>query len=52
VTKDVQYDDDGLKPNTTSLTDDKSIVNADSWGYFAADLVGALPRNTFKKVYQ
>jgi hypothetical protein len=51
-TRDVRYDDQGLKPNATSLSDDQSIVNADSWAYFAADLVGALPPSSFKAVYQ
>jgi len=39
-TKDYRYDNDGLKPSTTSLPHGKAIDNADSWAYFAVDLKG------------
>jgi hypothetical protein len=50
-TDDIQYDTSGLKPNAT-FTPAQSLKNADSWGYFAADLVGALSRDTLDTVYQ
>jgi hypothetical protein len=50
-TKDLRYDDDGLKPGT-SIKPADSINNADSWGYFAADMVGAIPEKNFKSVFK
>jgi hypothetical protein len=50
-TDDIRYDDDGLKPRR-SFTNKKAINNADTWGYFAADIVGALPQEKFEEVYQ
>lgn len=40
-TADHRYDYDGLKPSAT-LPFAKTIDNADSWGYFAADMAGML----------
>ena len=51
-TDDLSYDDDGLKPGGISLTVANAIKNADSWGYFAADLVGALSETKLNEVYQ
>lgn len=50
-TDDIQYDDDGLKPGA-GFTTSQALDNADSWGYFAADMVGALPKKTFSSVYK
>jgi hypothetical protein len=49
-TKDLRYDYSGLKPGT-SISSADSINNADSWGYFAADMIGAIPETNFKSVY-
>jgi len=46
-TDDLRYDYDGLKPGT-SITPGNAIKNADSWGYFAADQVGAIPADALK----
>ena len=51
-TDDIRYDDDGLKPGFFRFTNKSTIKNADSWGYFAADMVGALPQSTFQEVYK
>ena len=48
-TKDIRYDHDGLKPGATFDNGD-ALNNADSWAYFAADIVGALNKATVKKV--
>jgi hypothetical protein len=48
-TKDKSYDYQGLKPGS-SITVADAIINADSWGYFCADLVGALTKGTVKRV--
>jgi hypothetical protein len=48
-TKDIRYDDDGLKPGSSFPSAD-ALNNADSWAYFAADMVGALSGGTIKKV--
>jgi hypothetical protein len=50
--KDIRYDTKGLKPGSGTLTSGEPIKNADTWGYFAADLVGALPAEVFKNVYK
>lgn len=50
-TEDIRYDDDGLKPRL-SFSKKKTINNADTWGYFAADMVGALPQEKFEEVYK
>jgi hypothetical protein len=50
-TKDLRYDYDGLKPGT-SISAADSVNNADSWGYFAADMIGAIPEGDFKAVYK
>ncbi len=49
-TKDKSYDYQGLKPGGRSLTVADAIINADSWGYFAADMVGALTEDKLKEV--
>lgn len=48
-TEDIRYDDDGLKPGA-SFTAEQALKNADSWAYFAADMVGALSKGTITKV--
>lgn len=48
-TEDIRYDDDGLKPGD-SFTAEQALKNADSWAYFAADMVGALSKGTIIKV--
>lgn len=48
-TDDIRYDDDGLKPGD-SFTSEQALKNADSWAYFAADLVGVLSKGTITKV--
>jgi len=50
-TDDLRYDYDGLKPGT-SITAKDAIKNADSWGYFAADMVGAIPEKAMKKTFK
>lgn len=50
-TKDISYDDQGLKPGGVSLRVADAIRNADSWGYFAADMVGALEKSKLDEVY-
>lgn len=50
-TDDIRYDDDGLKPGA-GFTSGQALVNADSWGYFAADAVGVLSSGTIKKVWR
>lgn len=51
-TDDLSYDDDGLKPGGVSLSVANAIKNADSWGYFAADMVGALSDAYLQEVYK
>lgn len=48
-TEDVRYDDDGLKPGP-GFTTAQALKNADSWAYFAADLLGALSAGTLARV--
>jgi hypothetical protein len=48
-TEDIRYDDDGLKPGV-SFTTAQALKNADSWAYFAADLLGALSPGTITRV--
>ncbi|MCQ8105339.1 M35 family metallo-endopeptidase [Methylomonas sp. SURF-2] len=50
-TEDIRYDDDGLKPGA-SFTSDQALKNADSWAYFAADVVGVLTKGTIQRVLQ
>lgn len=50
-TKDKSYDTSGLKPGGLSLAAADAILNADSWGYFAADMSGAIPAEKFSKFY-
>jgi len=47
-TNDHRYDYDGLKP-TATFPFAKAIDNADSWGYFAADICGMLSESDRKK---
>lgn len=48
-TKDKSYGWQGLKPGS-SLTASDALINADSWAYFGADLVGALTVGVVKDV--
>jgi hypothetical protein len=48
-TEDLRYDDQGLRPGT-GFTAEQALKNADSWAYFVADLLGAVPRAAFDKV--
>lgn len=48
-TKDISYDYQGLKPGGTLGVSD-AINNADSWGYFAADVVNVLSQATITDV--
>jgi hypothetical protein len=48
-TVDVRYDYDGLKPSVAFPPEDAQ-KNADSWAYFAGDMVGAIPKSTLKEV--
>ncbi len=48
-TKDKSYDYQGLKPGGTISAAD-ALINADSWAYFCADLVGALTQATISDV--
>ncbi len=48
-TQDHRYDYDGLKPGR-DIAFAKAIDNADSWGYFAADMVGMLSKSDRKRV--
>lgn len=50
-TDDVVYDYAGLQPSD-KLTFRLAIKNADTWGYFAADLNGTLPRKARRRVYR
>ncbi len=47
-TEDIRYDYDGLKPGGGFKTED-ALNNADSWAYFAGDLVGAIPNSAIKE---
>jgi len=48
-TQDKRYDDDGLQPCVAFPSTD-ALINADSWAYFAADVVGALSKGTIDRV--
>ena len=48
-TKDHRYDYDGLKPGR-DIEFNKAINNADSWGYFAADVAGMLTKSDRERV--
>jgi hypothetical protein len=48
-TQDHRYDYDGLKPGR-DISFAKAINNADSWGYFAADVAGMLTKSDAKRV--
>jgi hypothetical protein len=50
-TDDLHYDYEGIKPGG-SISSASSIKNADSWAYFIADLVGALPDGVLEEVYK
>lgn len=47
-TDDIHYDTDGLKPGSNGFTAANAQINADSWAYFAADVVNALSKGTIK----
>lgn len=47
-TEDIRYDFDGLKPGD-AFPSDQALRNADSWAYFAGDLVGAVPAAALKE---
>jgi hypothetical protein len=49
-TKDHSYDYQGLKPGGGNLAAGEAIKNADSWGYFAADMMGAVSKGTLKQI--
>lgn len=49
-TDDHAYGVNGIKPGT-SVTKENAIKNADSWGIFALDVAGYLPRKTPKEAY-
>ncbi len=49
-TDDHAYGFDGIRPGT-SLTPAEAITNADSWGIFALDLAGYLPKKTAKEAF-
>jgi hypothetical protein len=48
-TKDKSYGWQGLKPGS-SITASDAVINADSWAYFAANLVGVLTQGTIDDV--
>lgn len=48
-TQDHRYDHDGLQPGR-DISPAKAINNADSWGYFAADMVGMLSASDRNRV--
>ena len=45
-TEDHRYAYEGIKPGF-ELNEQESIANADSWAFFAADMVGMLPKEDF-----
>ncbi len=49
-TDDNRYDSDGIKPSKGTLSHAKALNNADTWGYFSADLAGALSATDRTKV--
>jgi hypothetical protein len=51
-TNDSSYDVLGLKPGGIHLTVANAIKTADSWGYFACDMVGALPKEALTSFYK
>jgi hypothetical protein len=51
-TDDNSYDDLGLKPGGRNLTVRDAIKTADSWGYFACDMAGCLPKDAFTEFYK
>lgn len=48
-TNDIRYDYEGLKPGA-GFTSAQALTNADSWAYFAADVVSALTDTTIENV--
>ena len=48
----VQQQRGGLKPGGRHLTVRDAIKTADSWGYFACDMVGALPQKALEDFYK
>lgn len=49
-TKDHFYSESGLKPNATTFSSDKAIENADNWGFYAANVNGALTKGKINSV--
>lgn len=49
-TKDVFYDDDGLKPTSNRFSSADALSNADSWGYFVMDIDGKLSDADKKRI--
>lgn len=49
-TKDHFYSESGLKPNAGSFPSDKALDNADNWGFYAANVNGALTRGKIQAV--
>jgi hypothetical protein len=47
-TKDIRYDDQGLKPSP-AFPHDKALTNADSWAYFCGDVLGAVPKHSVQQ---
>jgi len=47
-TDDIKYDYEGLKPGA-GFSAEQALKNADSWAYFAGDLVGAVPQSAIKE---
>jgi hypothetical protein len=47
-TEDIRYDYDGLRPGD-AFPSDQALKNADSWAYFAGDLVAAVPASALKE---
>jgi hypothetical protein len=51
-TKDKSYDVLGLKPGGRHLKVRNALKAADSWAYFACDLVGVLPKEALDEYYK
>lgn len=51
-TKDHFYSESGLKPNATTFPSEKAIENADNWGFYAANVNGALTKGKINSVLQ
>lgn len=49
-TKDHFYSESGLKPNAGSFPSDRALENADNWGFYAANVNGALTKGKIQAV--